>query len=180
MSYAIAVDDSSWARLSTFKGVIVGNAFFCFTLASPFAYPLKVCSNKNGNDPYASLLESFLKSALKDWARYPMVSLTVAATILFIGPCKNLTCLMACVKSTKTSCLCQWLDPSRKTSLPSPIDFRDLHYSYQAWMRLDLVSSTLLWIAQWFQHQSDKRVNHTGDLWQSKIRVQLDRWDVSE
>ena len=66
MSYAIAVDDSSWARLSTFKGVIVGNAFFCFTLASPFAYPLKVCSNKNGNDPYASLLESFLKSALKD------------------------------------------------------------------------------------------------------------------
>ena len=55
-SSAIAVAGSVWARLSTFKGTIIGNAFFCFTPVSSFEYPLKVYSNKNYNDPSRFLL----------------------------------------------------------------------------------------------------------------------------
>ena len=71
-----------------------------------------------------------------------MVSLTVAATSLFFGPCENSACLTACAKATNMSCLCQRLNLYRETSLLRPSDLRNLHHLSQAQIRLDLVSST--------------------------------------
>ena len=65
-SSAIAVAKYVWARLSTFKRTIIGNAFCCFTSGYSFAYPLKVCYKRNGNDQSGSLLGYSLKAALKD------------------------------------------------------------------------------------------------------------------
>ena len=100
---AIAVANSVWARSSTFKRTIIGRAFCCFTPGSLFAYPLKVCSNNNDNDPSGSLLRSSLKFFLMAWDRYPTVSLTIAATSLFFGPCKKLAYLIACAKANNMS-----------------------------------------------------------------------------
>ena len=116
-SSVIAVANYVWAGLSNFKSMIIGNAFCCFMPGSSFAYPLKVCSNKNENYPYGSLIRLSLKSALKGWDRYPTVSLTVAATSVFFGPCENSACLTSCVKATKMSCLFQHLNTSTKTFL---------------------------------------------------------------
>ena len=142
MSSAIVVDNYVWARSSNFRITIIGNAFWCFTPGSLFEYPLKVCSNNNDNDPYKSLLGSYLKYALKAWDRYPMVSLTVAATSLLFGTWTFSACLTACAKSNNTSCLWQRLNPSRKTSLLRPIDHRNLYHLSQARIRLSLVLST--------------------------------------
>ena len=62
---AIAVANSLWERLITFKRTIISMASCCFTPGSSFGYSLKVCSNKNDNDPSGSLLGSSLKDALK-------------------------------------------------------------------------------------------------------------------
>ena len=65
MSSSIDVAGSIWAKLSTFKGKIVSNAFCYFTPVSSFAYSLTVCSNNNDNYPSGSLLGSFFKSELQ-------------------------------------------------------------------------------------------------------------------
>ena len=62
---AIDVANYVWARSINFKRMIIGMDFCCFTPGSSFAYPLKFCPNKNGNDPYGSLLGSSLKAAFK-------------------------------------------------------------------------------------------------------------------
>ena len=64
MSYDITVAYSFWARSSTFKMTIIGNNLCCFTPVYSFLYPLKVCSDKNDNDPSRSLIGSFLKYLL--------------------------------------------------------------------------------------------------------------------
>ena len=62
---AIAIANYVWARSINFKRMIIGMDFCCFTPGSSFAYPLKFCPNKNGNDPYGSLLGSSLKADFK-------------------------------------------------------------------------------------------------------------------
>ena len=124
----IAIANSVSTRSSTFKRTMIGDSFCCFTPGSSFAYPLKVCSNRNDNDPYGYLLGLSLKAALKDWDSYPKVSMTVAATSILFSPCKNLACLTACAKSTKMIYLCQRMNLSRKTPLIRPIDRRNLHH----------------------------------------------------
>ena len=62
---AIDVANYVWARSINFKRMIIGMDFCCFTPGSSFVYPLKFCPNKNGNDPYGSLLGSSLKAAFK-------------------------------------------------------------------------------------------------------------------
>ena len=136
------VANSVWARSSIFKKIIIGNAFCCFIPGSSFVYPLKVCSNKNNNDPYGSILQSYLKFALKAWDRHPAVSMTVSATSIFFGPLTNSACLTACAKVTRTIFLSQMLNLSRKTSLLKPINHRNLHHLSQSRIRLDLVLST--------------------------------------
>ena len=81
-SSAIAISKSVWARSSNFRRKIISNYFYFFKSGSSFAYPLKVCSKRNGNDSYGYLLGSYLKSALKAWDRYTTVSLTVSVTSL--------------------------------------------------------------------------------------------------
>ena len=160
--------------------MIIGMAFCFFEPVSSFPYPLKLCSNNNDNDPSGSLLGSSLKAALKDWYRYPMVSLTVVATSLFFCPCKNSACLTACVKATKTSCLCQRLNTSRKTLLLSLIDCGTyIIYSKResAWL---CFCPHLRWIGKWLQHQAYKSVDHDGELWQLKIGVRLGSEKMSE
>ena len=117
-------------------------AFCCFMPGSSFAYPLAVCYNKNDNDPSGSIFGSSLKAALKAWDRYPMVSLNVATRNLFFGLCKNSACLAACAKATKTSCLCQRLNLSRKTSLLRSVYCKNLHHLSQEQICLALVLST--------------------------------------
>ena len=43
----IAVSNYVWEMSISFKRTIIGMAFCCFAPGSSFAYPLKVCSNKN-------------------------------------------------------------------------------------------------------------------------------------
>ena len=74
----------------------------CFLSVSLFAFTLKVCSNKNDNDPSGSLLWLSLKASLEAWDMYPMASLTVAATSLFFDPWKISACLTTLAKATKT------------------------------------------------------------------------------
>ena len=62
---AIAVANYVWARPSNFNRTIIVMAFCCFTPGSLLAYPLKVCSNKNENEPSGSLIGSYLKYALE-------------------------------------------------------------------------------------------------------------------
>ena len=52
----IAVANSVWARLSNFNETTIGMEFFLFMTESLFACPLKLCSNKNYNEPYGSLI----------------------------------------------------------------------------------------------------------------------------
>ena len=156
MSSAIVVDNYVWARSSNFKITIIGNAFWCFTPGSLFEYPLKVCSNNNDNDPYRSLLGSYLKYALKAWDRYPMVSLTVAATSLLFGTWTFSACLTACAKATKTSCLWQWLNPLRKTLLIRTIDLRNLTIYTKRESDWTCFCPNLRWIEQKMQHQPEK------------------------
>ena len=139
---AIAVANYVWEISSTFKTPIISMEFYCFMAGSSFVYPLKVCSNKNDNERSGSLLGSSLKSDLKAWDRYPTLFMTFATTSLFFGPCKKSACMTAYVNATKTSCICQWLKPTRNTSLLRTIGCRNLHHLTQAELRLDLVLST--------------------------------------